>query len=81
MTYETDCDFQRAFSAPFDRLPMRPRASVRGPIQFPLLGNVFHPHTPHRPLGDDENEWNTSERVVHGAVAGDVGSERLDTDQ
>ena len=30
--------------------------------------------------GDDESEWNTSERVVHGAVAGNVGSERLDTD-
>jgi hypothetical protein len=31
--------------------------------------------------GDDESEWNTSERVVYGAVVGDVGSEHLDTGQ
>ena len=31
--------------------------------------------------GDDESEWNTSERVVHDAVTGNVGPECLGTDQ
>jgi hypothetical protein len=30
---------------------------------------------------DDEYEWNTSERVVHGDVAGNVGFDGLDTDK